>query len=134
MPTAVEVDPETPLPVEPFRFVPIAPSLAGLPLRLACALVFGSVAVLLAELLLADAFDRIHTPALAELRLVADADAVADGLCPMPLPGMMHPVNVICCAALVERDDGDVRLRGVVVCPLRLEGDDVVGWVPDVCG
>jgi hypothetical protein len=34
VPTAVEVDPETPAPVAPLRFAPIAPSFVGLPLRL----------------------------------------------------------------------------------------------------
>jgi hypothetical protein len=111
VPTADEVDPETPAPVAPFRFVPIAPSLLGLPLRLACARAPADVAVsLLAELLLAEAFDRIHAPTFA-----APADAVADGLCAIPLPGMMHPVSVIGCAALLDRDeDGGVWLRVVV--------------------
>jgi hypothetical protein len=131
VPTAAEVDPETPAPVAPFRFVPIAPSFAGLPLRLTCAP--GAVVSLLAELVLADAFDRIQLLALAPA-----ADALAVGLCATPLPGMTHPVSVSCCAALlVEREDEDdgVRLRVVVACPLRLEGVDcVVGWVPDVCG
>jgi hypothetical protein len=128
VPTAVEVDPETPVPVAPLRFVPIAPSFVGLPLRLTCAL--GAGVVLLAELLLAEAFDRIHPPVFTPA-----ADALADGLCAMPLPGMMHPVSVICCGAVAAREDDGVRLRVVVVCPVRLEGvDGVVVRVPDVCG
>jgi hypothetical protein len=92
----------------------------------------GVVVALLAELLLADALDRIQLLVFPPL-----ADALAVGLCATALPGMTHPVSVICCAVLVEREDEDdgVRLRVVVACPLRLEGVDcVVGRVADVCG
>jgi hypothetical protein len=110
----VEVDPETPAPVAPFRFpAAVLPSLLGLPLRLV-------VVELLAPEAAgdADAFDSIQP----ELRA--------------SMPCIRHPVIVTRGAAFVDRGDGVAR--SVPVCcdvsrdPLLVDGDFF--WSSEVCG
>jgi len=123
VPTAVEVDPETPPSAVPFRLAALVPSLLGLPLRLVCALAVSLLDVaLLAVLLLIVAFDRIHPPAFAVVRL---ADVPCDAL----LPCIMQPVTVIVWALFADRLDEVLVPRDVsVCCPLLLDGADrVVG-------
>lgn len=115
VPTAVEVDPETPVRAVPFRLLALVPSLLGLPLRLAVWL--DEDRSLLAELLIV-AFESIHPPPVVapalvvERRAVVALRAVVDALCGAVVSCMMQPVTVTVFAELL----GAVRVADVVRC------------------
>jgi hypothetical protein len=110
----VEVDPDTPLPVVPFRLpVAVLPSLLGLPLRLVPAV---ELAVLEGA---GEAFDSIQ-PALRA-----------------SVPCIRQPVTVTRWPVLLERSAGVARRSLPVVCDVPLDPPVVDGgclWSSDVCG
>lgn len=116
MPTAVEVDPETPAPAVPFRLLALVPSLLGLPLRLRAVWLLDEMS-LLAELLMV-ALDRIHPAGGVVERREGDA------LCDAEVPCITQPVTVTVLAlAVAEVRVPDVLRREVSpCCPLLLEG------------